>query len=144
MILPFPHDSAIRWGRFRSILGASLAVFGSTPIARWHSLFLRQSCSGQPREQDLSSSQAIASGCSRAVQIGNESADNEETVNAVLVGAVGIENNADWNFKDLQEILGSAKTLKRNNKESKGILIGPSMAPFFLNLRNFLRRGFFN
>ena len=47
----------------------------------------------------------------------------------MLVGAVGIENNADWNFKDLEELLGSAKILKRNNEESSGILIGPSMAP---------------
>jgi hypothetical protein len=28
-------------------------------------------------------------------------------------------------------MLGSAKTLKRNNQESSGILIGPSMAPRF-------------
>jgi len=48
-----------------------------------------------------------------------------------MVGAVGIENNTDRNFKDLQEMLGSAKALKRNNWESKGILIGPSMAPRF-------------
>ena len=49
----------------------------------------------------------------------------------MLVGAVGIENNADWNLKDLEEMLGSAKSLKRNNRECKGILIGPSMAPHF-------------
>ncbi len=48
-----------------------------------------------------------------------------------LVGAVGIENNADRNFKDLEEMLGSAKELKRNNRECKGILIGPLMAPRF-------------
>jgi hypothetical protein len=31
-------------------------------------------------------------------------------------------------------MLGSAKELKRNNRECKGILIGPLMAPrFFLN-----------
>jgi len=30
----------------------------------------------------------------------------------VLVGAVGIENNTDWNFKDLEEMLRSAKALK--------------------------------
>jgi hypothetical protein len=46
-----------------------------------------------------------------------------------LVGAVGIENNADRNRKDLGEMLRSAKALKRNNWESKGSLIGPSMAP---------------
>lgn len=48
-----------------------------------------------------------------------------------MVGAVGIENNAERNRKDLGEMVGSAKTLKRNNWESKGILIGPSMAPHF-------------
>jgi hypothetical protein len=48
-----------------------------------------------------------------------------------LVGAVGIENNTGWSFKDLEEMLRSAKTLKRNNEESSGILIGPSMAPRF-------------
>jgi len=44
---------------------------------------------------------------------------------------VGIENNADRNFKDLEEMLGSAKELKRNNRECKGTLIGPLMAPRF-------------
>ena len=48
-----------------------------------------------------------------------------------LVGAVGIENTTGRNFKDLEEMLGSAKTLKRNNRECEGILIGPSMAPRF-------------
>jgi hypothetical protein len=48
-----------------------------------------------------------------------------------MVGAVGIENNTGWNFKDLEEMLRSAKTLKRNNEESIGILVGPSMAPRF-------------
>lgn len=48
-----------------------------------------------------------------------------------LVGAVGIENNADWDFKDLEEMLGSAKALKRNDEESEGILIGPLKAPCF-------------
>jgi hypothetical protein len=49
-----------------------------------------------------------------------------------LVGAVGIENNAIWNFKDLQGMLGSTKALIRNNRECKGILIGPLMAPRFI------------
>ncbi len=50
-----------------------------------------------------------------------------------MAGAVGIENNADRNFKDVEEMPGSAKELKRNNRECKGILIGPLMAPrFFL------------
>jgi hypothetical protein len=48
-----------------------------------------------------------------------------------LVGAVGIENNTDWNFKDLEEMLRSAKALK--DRECKEILIGPLKAPrFFL------------
>jgi hypothetical protein len=48
-----------------------------------------------------------------------------------LVGAVGIENNAEWNFKDLEETVRSWKTMRRNNKEQTEILIGPSMAPRF-------------
>jgi hypothetical protein len=60
-----------------------------------------------------------------------------------LVGAVGIENNTDWNSKDLEEMLRSDKSLKRNNGESSGILIGPSMAPrFFFASMKFLRDGF--
>jgi hypothetical protein len=31
----------------------------------------------------------------------------------VLVGAVGIENNTDWSFKDLEEMLGSAKDIEK-------------------------------
>jgi len=50
----------------------------------------------------------------------------------MLVGAVEIESNVDWNFKDLEEMMGSVKALKRNSEESKGIFIGPSMAPLFL------------
>jgi hypothetical protein len=46
-----------------------------------------------------------------------------------LVGAVGIENNTGRSLKDLEGILGNANALKRNNEESSGILIGPSMAP---------------
>jgi hypothetical protein len=49
----------------------------------------------------------------------------------MLVGAVGIENTAWRNFKDLEGMLGNAKELKRNNRECKGILIGPLMAPRF-------------
>jgi len=48
-----------------------------------------------------------------------------------MVGAVGIENNTDRNLKDLEEMLGNTKALRRNNWESKGILVGPSMAPRF-------------
>jgi hypothetical protein len=51
-----------------------------------------------------------------------------------LVGAVGIENNTNGNFKDLEEMLGSSKTLKRNSKECREILIGPSMAPRFFRV----------
>ena len=42
---------------------------------------------------------------------------------------VGIENNAERNFKELTEIARNAEALKRNNPEQMGILIGPSMAP---------------
>ena len=52
-----------------------------------------------------------------------------------MVGAVGIENNTERNLKDLEEMLGSSKSLKRNNGECKEILIGPSMALIFLGLR---------
>src|ERR1700730_18951190 len=48
-----------------------------------------------------------------------------------MVGAVGIENTTERNFKELEEMLGSAKELKRNNRECEGILIGPLMAPRF-------------
>ncbi len=52
----------------------------------------------------------------------------------LMVGAVGIENNTDWHFKDLEETSRSAKALKRNDRESNGILIGPSMAPRFFRV----------
>lgn len=44
---------------------------------------------------------------------------------------VGVENNTAWNFKELEEMLGSVKALIRNNRECKETLIGPSMAPHF-------------
>ncbi len=59
-----------------------------------------------------------------------------------MVGAVGIESNTDWNFKDLEEMLRSAKPLKRNNEESNGIFIGLSMAPRFFESVKFVRHGF--
>ncbi len=62
--------------------------------------------------------------------------------NSWLVGAVGIENNTDWNFKDLEEMLGNAKVLIRNTGECTGILIGPSMAPCFFESVKFVRHGF--
>jgi hypothetical protein len=46
----------------------------------------------------------------------------------VLVGADGIENTTERNFKELEGMLGNAKAPKRNNRECKGILI---MAPRF-------------
>jgi hypothetical protein len=48
-----------------------------------------------------------------------------------MVGAVGIENNTDRNFRDLEEMPGSVKALRRNNRECRGILIGPLKAPRF-------------
>jgi len=45
-------------------------------------------------------------------------------------------SNADSNFKDFEEMLGSAKTLKRNDRKSSGILIGPSMASFLRGSEN--------
>src|SRR6267142_1936945 len=48
-----------------------------------------------------------------------------------MVGAVGIENNTKRNLNDLEEMQGSTKVLKRNNRECKGILIGPLKAPRF-------------
>jgi hypothetical protein len=56
---------------------------------------------------------------------------------------VGVENNSDWNFKDLEEMAGNAKALKKNSKEFDGILIGPSMVPHFFGLSEIFRRGFF-
>jgi hypothetical protein len=55
-----------------------------------------------------------------------------------LVGAVGIENNSTRNFKDLEEMHRSVRTLKRHNAERKGILIGPPMAPRFPSPNKFL------
>jgi hypothetical protein len=51
----------------------------------------------------------------------------------IAPGAVEIENNTGRNFKDLEEMLGNSKALKRNNRECKGILIGPSKAPRFFS-----------
>jgi hypothetical protein len=50
--------------------------------------------------------------------------------------AAGTENNDDWNFKDLQGMRRSPKSLKRSDGERKGILIAPSNLPrFSLGLR---------
>ena len=59
-----------------------------------------------------------------------------------LVGAVRIENNTGQNFKDLEEMRGNAKVLKRNNRECKEILIGPSMAPHFFEPGQFSQFAF--
>ena len=49
-----------------------------------------------------------------------------DTLICKLAGAVRIENNADRNFKDLEEMLGSAKALKRNNiGNAKESLLAP-------------------
>jgi hypothetical protein len=47
----------------------------------------------------------------------------------VLVGAVGIENNDVRNFKELRGIRGNAKSLKKNKRARKGVLIAPSKLP---------------
>jgi hypothetical protein len=51
---------------------------------------------------------------------------------------VGVENNSDWNFKDVEEMVRNAKALKKNNKEFEGILIGPPMVPHFFGLSEIL------
>jgi hypothetical protein len=48
-----------------------------------------------------------------------------------MVGAVGIENNHDWNFRDLQETSESAKSLKNSIRERNGVLIAPLKLPRF-------------
>ncbi len=55
----------------------------------------------------------VVGGCFLSREVGRDSGDR---------------NNGDRNFKDLEEMLGSAKELKRNNRECKRILIGPLMA----------------
>lgn len=60
-----------------------------------------------------------------------------------VVGAVGIENNTKRNFKDLGGVIGNAKALIKNNRECKGILIGPSMAPHFSSATEILSRWIF-
>jgi hypothetical protein len=56
-----------------------------------------------------------------------------------LVGAVGIENNDDWNLKDLREMRRNAKSLQRNDEAGKGILIAPSKLPRFPRSLRFQR-----
>jgi len=57
----------------------------------------------------------------------------------VLVGAVGIENNAHRSSKDLDEMLGNDKTLRRHAGELNGIPIGPSMAPRYFESADLLQ-----
>src|SRR5260370_17656514 len=56
-----------------------------------------------------------------------------------LVGAVGIENNDEGNFKDLRGMSRNTKSLKRNNEASKGILIAPSKLPRFSSVVDILK-----
>ena len=49
---------------------------------------------------------------------------------------MGVENTTGRNFKELEGMLGNAKALKRNDRECKAILIGPSKAPRFLGAEN--------
>jgi hypothetical protein len=51
-----------------------------------------------------------------------------------LVGAVGIENNDVWDFKDLRGMTRNIKSSKRNDEACKGILIAPSKLPRFSRL----------
>jgi hypothetical protein len=59
-----------------------------------------------------------------------------------LVGAVGIENNDVRNFKDLRGMRRNTKSLKRNKRARKGILIAPSKLPRFLCACDSNRVGF--
>jgi hypothetical protein len=56
---------------------------------------------------------------------------------------VGIENNNDWNFRDLAGMRENTKSLKKNTWELEGILIGPLKAPVLSLPLRFLRGGFF-
>ena len=48
-----------------------------------------------------------------------------------MVGAVGIENNNDWNFRDLEEMRENTKLLKKNTGGLDGILNWPLKGPSF-------------
>src|SRR5712664_2096207 len=56
-----------------------------------------------------------------------------------MVGTVEIENNNVRNFKDLRGMRRNAKSLKRNNKAHKGILIAPLKLPRFSRSVRFQR-----
>ena len=46
---------------------------------------------------------------------------------------MGIENNDEWNFKDLRGTRRNVKSLKRNERACKGILIAPPKLPRFFS-----------
>ena len=52
-------------------------------------------------------------------------------IKKLLVGAVGIENNNAGVFRDLRGMRRSTKSLKRNDRERKGIPIAPLKLPRF-------------
>ncbi len=56
---------------------------------------------------------------------------SHDTGNSEL--AMGIENNNDWNFRDLAGMRENIKSLKKNTGELEGILIGPLRAPRFFS-----------
>jgi hypothetical protein len=89
----------------------------------------------------LAESVAHAAKLARCSSRRNE--ERTDRFNGIHARAVRIENNTDWNFKDLEEMQRSTKTLKRNNKESREILIGPSMAPRFFRVSKIASRCFF-
>jgi hypothetical protein len=60
----------------------------------------------------------------------------------MLVGAVGIENNDERNFKDLRGTRRNVKSLKRNDEASKGIPIAPSKLPRFPSVVDILKVDF--
>jgi len=54
-----------------------------------------------------------------------------EKIKKLLVGAVGIENKNARDFKDLKEMRRNSKSLKRNDRERKELLIAPLKLPRF-------------
>lgn len=60
----------------------------------------------------------------------------------VLRRAAGIENNGGRNFKDLREMRRNAKSLNRNDREHKRIVIAPLVLPRFSCSLGSLRCGF--
>src|SRR6266404_4447398 len=56
---------------------------------------------------------------------------------------LGIENKNQWNLKDLRRMRMNAKSLKRNKRARKGILIAPSKLPRFSSVVDILKVDFF-